>query len=121
MRVEYLERYNINVREDGLVTRYKDGDFYEYKHQVCRIGYARVRLIVGGKRINFYIHRLVAEAFIDNPERKKEVNHIDGKKNNNHFSNLEWTTRKENMSHAIKSGLVKRGKNGTWYGAEVKL
>jgi hypothetical protein len=51
------------------------------------------------------IHTLVAEAFIPNPDCKKFVNHIDGNKRNNHVSNLEWVTSKENMSHAIRTGL----------------
>jgi len=51
-------------------------------------------------------HRLVAQLFIDNPEKKKEVNHKDGNKMNNDISNLEWCTRLENMQHAYKAGLI---------------
>lgn len=53
----------------------------------------------------FYIHRLMAQAFIPNPENKATVNHKDGVKDNNIITNLEWTTHKENMSHALKTGL----------------
>lgn len=53
----------------------------------------------------FLVHVLVANAFIENKEKKPYVNHIDGNKANNKASNLEWVTAKENTSHAIKTGL----------------
>ena len=54
---------------------------------------------------NFYAHRLVAKHFILNDKLLKEVNHIDGNKQNNNYSNLEWCTTQENTKHAINNGL----------------
>jgi hypothetical protein len=59
-----------------------------------------------GKSKSLYFHRLVAEAFIPNPDNKKEVNHIDGDKLNNSVENLEWATRSENTIHAFATGLM---------------
>lgn len=60
-------------------------------------GYLRIDLRdASGKRKHFKVHRLVAEAFIPNPEGKPQVNHIDGNKQNNSFTNLEWVTDEEN-------------------------
>jgi hypothetical protein len=70
----------------------------------------QVDLSVGGRRKKFQVHRLVAIAFIPNPEDKPQVNHIDGNPLNNDVANLEWATSKENMNHARDTGLWRGGK-----------
>jgi len=71
---------------------------YWYNHR----GYAMVSLHLDGKKIGIPVHIIVAKAFIPNPHNKPEVNHIDGIKTNNHYSNLEWNTRQENQTHSIE-------------------
>lgn len=68
--------------------------------------YGHVTLCVEGINKQCTVHRLVASAFIPNPDNKQEVNHIDGNKNNNCVENLEWATRAENMLHARTKGLI---------------
>lgn len=67
--------------------------------------YKSVTLSKNNKAVTRYIHRLVAQAFIDNPENKLTVNHINGDKLNNNVKNLEWATLAENASHAWVTGL----------------
>lgn len=74
-----------------------------------KAGYLRVGLSNGRKRRMFTSHRLVALAFVPNPEKKPQINHKDGNKMNNHPSNLEWCTAKEDRIHAVKHGLAATG------------
>lgn len=73
--------------------------------QMNNNGYSQLNLYYCGLAKKFYVHRLVAKAFIPNPENKPQVNHIDGNKQNNNINNLEWVTNIENEKHAIKLGL----------------
>ncbi len=67
--------------------------------------YWRVGIQINSKQRHLAVHRLVAEAFIPNPLNLSQINHIDGNKNNNHVSNLEWCDNSHNQLHAWKNGL----------------
>ena len=67
--------------------------------------YVKVCICNKGKETCEYLHRLVAQTFIDNSENKEQVNHINGNKRDNRVENLEWATQNENQLHACKNGL----------------
>ena len=75
--------------------------------RISNKGYLTVTLSKNGKSNSKHVHRLLAQAFIPNPENKATVNHIDGNKLNNNLDNLEWATYSENAFHAYKTGLYK--------------
>jgi hypothetical protein len=75
------------------------------KQWKCKKGYCYVTLLNLKLKKNLSIHRLVALHFIENTENKPQVNHKDGNKQNNHISNLEWATAKENLLHAMENNL----------------
>lgn len=111
------------------MEQYKDIKGYEGKYQITswgRVfdvdkqrfrtlethnkGYLRVDLFdKNGKRKHHKVHRLVAEAFIPNPDNKPQVNHIDGNNQNNSITNLEWVTDAENKEHQRE--MLKRKNN----------
>lgn len=94
------------VTDDGKVYSFISNKFL--KTPIGKRGYPNVNLRNDdGKSYLKCVHRLVAEAFIDNPENLPEVNHIDGVKTNNSVNNLEWCSAKENNNHARKTGLHK--------------
>ena len=103
------------ISEDGHVRSYLDRrGFGKNKYveipelleeQTHRDGYIYVNLRKDGKTHKGYIHHLMAETFIPNPENKPEVNHENGIKSDNSLDNLTWNTRAENMEHARRTGL----------------
>ena len=90
--------YKVSDRGNVLSVRFNR----IMKPEITKKGYARIGLTINNSKDKRYVHRLVAEAFITNPKRKKEVNHIDGNKLNNFVNNLGWVTSKENSIHYIK-------------------
>ena len=105
-KLKVLEALQATIYEDGTVVN-RLGRIV--KQQNSNSGYLRVEL--GGKK--YLVHRLVAQAFIENHDNKPHVNHIDGNKKNNSAENLEWTTQSENQKHAYKMGLQKGYKKPT--------
>ena len=94
------------VSRSGQVKTADDGRLIKISDNGS--GYKQIFLRRDGKRYVRLIHRLVAEAFIPNPEGKPEVNHIDANRWNNCVENLEWCTRKENLRHAYQIGHIPR-------------
>ena len=97
-----------NVKSLPKVRRNGTGTYIQkerlLKPSNTSTGYKKVELYKDGKRKSFKVHRLVAIAFIPNPDNKPEVNHIDGNKINNNIDNLEWVTSSENTIHAYETG-----------------
>lgn len=108
--VEFDGKYQIS--NFGNVRNIKNIN-YNLKLEVSNCGYLRINI----QRKHYSIHRLVAEAFIPNPNNLPQVNHIDGNKQNNHVDNLEWCTNSENQIHNYKvlnykpTMLGKKGSN----------
>src|SRR5687768_7809758 len=100
----YEDLYEIsNLGRVKSFRRLKKGSNYKVLKNHLSLGYHTVCLTKNGKTVITKVHRLVAKSFIPNPDNKPEVNHIDMVRNNNHFSNLEWVTRSENIKHAFKN------------------
>ena len=74
-------------------------------------GYLRVDLYAGGKRKRFKVHRLVCQAFHDNPDNKSDVNHINENKTDNRACNLEWCTCKQNINHGTHNERMAKTKS----------
>jgi len=101
-KIKGFENYLITL--DGKVFSLYTMKFLKLK--VTNAGYNQIQLFDGeGDYKYFSVHRLVAEAYISNPENKPQVNHMDGNKLNNLACNLEWMTASENQKHCSDSGL----------------
>lgn len=99
-----IENYNYEISNFGNVRNIKTKKYLKkYIHQGREYISFRIK---DGEKKRFNVARLVCIAFHENPLNKPEVNHIDGNKSNNNAENLEWVTRKENIIHGVKNGLI---------------
>jgi hypothetical protein len=102
---------------DGLSGYYitDDGRVFhgerELKTYRDKDSYVLIGITVKRKTTTYKVHRLVAQAFIDNPDNLPEVNHIDGNKWNNCVDNLEWVSHRENLRHASEKRLFRYGED----------
>ena len=95
------------ITENGEIFR----DGKELKTSLTNRGYKTCRASINGVRKHIVIHRAVAELYVPNPNNLPQVDHIDTDKLNNHYTNLEWVTNKENTDRAIKNNLMKVGED----------
>ena len=111
--MEWKKIYNYNgmfsISEDGHLRNDLTGNIL--KNNIGQNGYYQITIKPygrDGKCFSLRLHKLVAQAFIPNPNNKPQINHKDGNKLNNHYSNLEWVTQQENSRHAEDNGLMNR-------------
>lgn len=102
MRIQEARGFDgVDVSDTGLLVVYNGKELKQYDAH----GYRKV--YIGRKQVS--VHRLVASAFLINVHEYPEVNHVNGIKNDNRASNLEWCTHKQNFEHASKTNLLAKG------------
>jgi hypothetical protein len=85
---------------------------------IKKSGYCVFSVMSNGLKEQIFLHRIIAEYFIPNPDDKAEVNHINGIKTDNRIENLEWATRQENAQHAFRTGLMNPQSGVTHYSSK---
>jgi hypothetical protein len=112
------------VSDKGRIKRVQGDKEVIRRLSILKIGYPAVTIYADGKHKTFYVHRMVAEAFLPNPHNYRCVNHIDGNKANNALSNLEWCSHSMNHIHAYSTGLREaafKGKSGKDHNRSVPV
>lgn len=94
---------NYYASEDGRIYSGKRNKYLSTRKS--NRGYLLVNLSINGKCKTFSVHSLIAKAYIPNPDNLPEINHIDGNKENNCVTNLEWCSASYNCTHALQEGL----------------
>ena len=97
--------------KEGKITRTNRHGERHWKQRILKLksdrnGYKRVSLWIDGKNQDWLVHRLVAIAFLPNPNKYPMVNHKDGNTSNNNYENLEWCDSNHNVNHAFDNGLM---------------
>lgn len=113
MKKQILNYENYYIYDNGDVENINTGKIL--KGSIGEHGYKYYRLSKNNTKKMFHAHRLVAEAFIDNPDNLPIVNHIDGNKLNNNVDNLEWVTQSDNMAHAHANKLIKEREKSEYF------
>lgn len=111
MRYKHIENY-----PNYIV--YENGDIISLKKNIKLTlinngnGYWKVNLFNSEGFKQVYVHRIVAETFLDNPNHYKYIDHIDRNKNNNNVDNLRWTTAKDNVNNTAGKPRYSKSKDG---------
>lgn len=121
LKFVHKKYYVSNFGRVKNIKYYKNGEPTIMKTILNNCGYEKVRFRIDGKNKEYSIHRLVAIAFIPNPENKPEVNHKNGVKTDNRVDNLEWNTRSENRLHCVDVLGKNKGKEVNQYSLDGKF
>lgn len=120
--MEHKKFYNYDVYENGEIYSHYSNKFLT--HDIVK-GYHQVSLYIDGKPKRYKVHRLVGMLFLDCPKNydKLQINHKDGNKDNNQYTNLEWCTSFENNKHARVNGLndISKSNSERWNDSDFRM